>query len=308
MKKFISMILAICMLAAISTVAVSAQKIVVNVVSQTGTVNSKSTVYAGEVIVDGESAIRYLYSDDVSSHGGSDLGTLMDALNNSGLEGFGGMLFNYFSDEETGLALCSVDSYAEDMDENWKDAVNVAALYYPDREVSDSISVDLFGYDDGYTKYCTTVYDDTDLVDEADEPYAISGVLSRLGSSATDNVTYTVIDGELVKLIDREWDYSLEEITVIYTRAEISGSAGYILGDADGDGEISILDATVIQRKLVNLAVASFDEKAADVDGKGLDITDATYIQRYLAEMDIPYPVGEYISKHDEYELPFIPN
>ena len=50
-----------------------------------------------------------------------------------------------------------------------------------------------------------------------------------------------------------------------------------------------------------------------DADGDGLDITDATKIQRYLVEFADLYHIGEYVIDNtkptqDEYELPFIPN
>jgi len=70
-----------------------------------------------------------------------------------------------------------------------------------------------------------------------------------------------------------------------------------LVGDADGDGEVSSLDATIIQRYMSYMDVPeSFDEAAADVDGDG-DITslDVTYIQRYLAYIDVPYPINEYV-------------
>ena len=66
-----------------------------------------------------------------------------------------------------------------------------------------------------------------------------------------------------------------------------------IRGDSDGDGRVTIIDATVIQRVLVGLPVASFNEICSDVDGNGLDITDATKIQRYLADIPDPYHIGE---------------
>lgn len=72
-------------------------------------------------------------------------------------------------------------------------------------------------------------------------------------------------------------------------------TSGYLLGDADVDGLVTILDATMIQRKLVNLPVTTFVEEAADVDGEGLDSTDATYIQRYIASIETPFHVGEYV-------------
>ena len=76
--------------------------------------------------------------------------------------------------------------------------------------------------------------------------------------------------------------------------AEGSGQTKVILGDANCDGEITIVDATSIQRYLVDLPVnGGFSEKAADVDGSGfLDITDATKIQRWRAGYYTPFPIG----------------
>lgn len=71
-----------------------------------------------------------------------------------------------------------------------------------------------------------------------------------------------------------------------------------ILGDADGDGEVTSLDVTVIQRELACMNVPdSYDDFAADVDGDGFVTSmDATMIRRYLAFMDVPYDIGEMIT------------
>ena len=69
----------------------------------------------------------------------------------------------------------------------------------------------------------------------------------------------------------------------------------YLLGDFDGNGEITILDATKIQRYLAGFSVDP-DEKAlqrGDVNGTGLNILGATVIQRYLASFTTTCPVGE---------------
>ena len=58
-------------------------------------------------------------------------------------------------------------------------------------------------------------------------------------------------------------------------------------GDADRDGEVTILDATRIQRYIAELVTEEeIDMAAADVDGDGsVTILDATRIQRVIAEL-----------------------
>ena len=69
----------------------------------------------------------------------------------------------------------------------------------------------------------------------------------------------------------------------------------FILGDVNGDGIVSIKDATAIQRHLAELDILTdLQLLAADVNGDGnVDISDATLLQTYLAEMDCPYDIGE---------------
>ena len=70
----------------------------------------------------------------------------------------------------------------------------------------------------------------------------------------------------------------------------------YILGDADGNGDVDAVDATFIQRYCAEIAVSIsyYTLMNGDVDQSGeLEVTDATFIQRYLAEMTIPYAVGQ---------------
>ena len=67
-----------------------------------------------------------------------------------------------------------------------------------------------------------------------------------------------------------------------------------ILGDVDGDGVVTIIDATLIQRVLADFKEDPFNELAADVDGDGnMTVVDATYIQRYLAGLDCPKAIGQ---------------
>ncbi len=69
----------------------------------------------------------------------------------------------------------------------------------------------------------------------------------------------------------------------------------YLIGDTDGDDEIDIIDATLIQRVLAS--VISDDDGMislrGDIELNGLDVTDAVWIQRSNALISIPYIIGE---------------
>ena len=73
------------------------------------------------------------------------------------------------------------------------------------------------------------------------------------------------------------------ELTIYITDTE-NEPPGEI-GDADLDGEVTILDATLIQRYLVDLdPLTKIAQYLADTDGDGeITVLDATLIQRYLA-------------------------
>ena len=69
-----------------------------------------------------------------------------------------------------------------------------------------------------------------------------------------------------------------------------------LLGDADDDGEVGIIDAAIVQRAATHIKVLFTEEQLlfADVDGDGeLTVLDATYIQRFATRVKVPYPVGQ---------------
>ena len=82
------------------------------------------------------------------------------------------------------------------------------------------------------------------------------------------------------------------------TDAEDALNNLFLLGDVDGDGSVTAVDATLLQRYGVHIGGDLDDDqlKAGDVnfDGK-VNIIDVTLIQRYLTRMDVDYPIGEYI-------------
>lgn len=85
--------------------------------------------------------------------------------------------------------------------------------------------------------------------------------------------------------------------SVIDISRQSEPSEPYLSGDVDGDGLVTLIDASLIQCRLANLSAnGGFDEKAADVDDNGVvEVIDATWIQRFAVELEIPYPIGETI-------------
>ena len=74
--------------------------------------------------------------------------------------------------------------------------------------------------------------------------------------------------------------------------------SNYILGDVDSNGEVMVTDATFIQRMIVQIDIPFvLVEKVADVDGDG-DVTlmDVSYIQRWLANLHVSYNIGKPIA------------
>lgn len=74
----------------------------------------------------------------------------------------------------------------------------------------------------------------------------------------------------------------------------------YMIGDVDGDSEVTVIDATYIQRYDAGFNIPISEEDIltrGDVDDDGeAGVLDATLIQRYDAGFPVAYPIGEPIA------------
>ena len=98
-------------------------------------------------------------------------------------------------------------------------------------------------------------------------------------------------DGSTVKLqLDlREFDFKTKKgakMTITVTPPEPLPSEG-LIGDVNGDGVVTVSDATLIQQYAIELPIEGpFNNKLADVNNDGvITILDASCVQRYVAEM-----------------------
>lgn len=96
--------------------------------------------------------------------------------------------------------------------------------------------------------------------------------------------------------------------TVLYARGfgltyQISPTpAAPILGDVNGDGEVTVTDATFIQRKIISIPIPfELNDRVADVNGDGeVTVLDVTCLQRWLAELSAPEGIGKPIGETPE--------
>ena len=96
----------------------------------------------------------------------------------------------------------------------------------------------------------------------------------------TSNCVYDVKHGEFIDITEVDFDKypGLKE-------AVLMNDVGYLIGDMDSDKEVSIIDATEIQRIQAKVTSSRVDENIADFDRDGKrTILDATAIQLSLAK------------------------
>ncbi len=100
------------------------------------------------------------------------------------------------------------------------------------------------------------------------------------GGSAVDNQAFFLPDGTA--------------LPSLHVFRDVLPEGSYRLGDADGSGEIDVIDAACIQRACARVPMEINEKILAhgDIDGDGLTVMDATLIQRHLSHSTVPYPIG----------------
>ena len=138
------------------------------------------------------------------------------------------------------------------------------------------------------------------LMDPADSTRTYTAKVQVIGGTATyafEDVTAGAYILSLESSADKVRADSMlidvdQDVTVDIPAERITH---HILGDVDGDGDVTTIDTALIQRYLAHLKLPdSFDEAAADADGDGeVTSSDNAFIKRYLAHMTTPYPISE---------------
>lgn len=222
-KTMLALLALVCLM---QVTPAAAQQTYLNIENRTATVTGSSTLYVGEVTVNGEAGFKYLYSEDLT-FSTTVLGAVKDALSVFKEGQFAALVPSIVGEkEEKGVAVCSDATREASMNSDWKSAVKAGKACYATATEKTSSDVDLYESDADFAAKCasgySTEYEDATLVDNAGLPAVITGPLGKLSAQNVDSIIYTVEDGKLVKRIYRDIYYSVEAVTVIYTKADLS--------------------------------------------------------------------------------------
>ena len=127
--------------------------------------------------------------------------------------------------------------------------------------------------------------------------FSASGSQGFYASGATadsyDNTVYYLNDWLTKRRETMDTTFGLYDPNAVAPTEPTEPAETYLKGDADGNGEVTILDATVVQRKLADLTVN--DPEGVAIRGAvttgTLGILDATAIQRFIAGFENVYGI-----------------
>ena len=194
----------------------------VSTITFTENVTSSSTVYVGEVVVDGVSVIKYLYSGDIAINEVA-VQNLQDALNGMADGDYAallsGQMFDYSAGAK-GFALCADAALAAAMDVNWNSAQYVGTLRYPGKTVASQINSNLYDIDNGF-KAALDAQAETRAVEIETLADVEKCIVSHLDSHTETDVWYNIVDGQVIRHSDVNVIYDSEATTVIYTKVEL---------------------------------------------------------------------------------------
>ncbi len=174
-------------------------------------IQNESSLYAGEIIVDGVSQMQYLYSADLSNYQ-----TIFDDMRERLPENFSKLVPETADTEKVGLA-ASTDKQSE-MDANWTSSKKVAEKYYTSKgTIGDETSGNLYDLDEDFKARVNA--DKAELDGDTDQPIDTGKCsTSLIGSSVFSN--WQMINGVLTRV--DTITFKLEATTVIYTKVNVS--------------------------------------------------------------------------------------
>lgn len=282
-------------------------------IGQTGTsivktdeLQKESTVYAGEIFVDGSSQMQWLYSSDISNQQ-----TVFENLKTS-LNGTTFADLVPTLDENTdknGLAVSS--SHQSDMNNSWTSANYVANQFYTGT-IGTETNGNLYDNNTTYKNNIDTSY--SSHQGEVDNPIDFSKrVLSTL-SVASDSEIVS-IEGVPTRVITIT--FNLEATTVIYTRVDVTTTpvTKYtVTFDTDRGSSIASQEVAEGQKvtKPSNPTKEGYEFMYwSNADGKNIDdpiTANTTFVANWIRKFDITHGADQTFYLESDKDITIVSN
>ena len=169
----------------------------VNVTGQQAKITQTSTLYLGEVVLNGQQSFYYLYSADLTN-----FETVFAAVKD-GLSDFKGGIYKALvpdivgESEDKGIAVCSNADYTAMMNADWISAANAGQACLNLTDVAASSSDDLYETDADFAAKCSKGFDEdgveVEYVDNDGNEWTFSGILGKLSTTIADTDSYKLI-------------------------------------------------------------------------------------------------------------------
>lgn len=178
-------------------------------------------------------------------------------------------------------------------------SVNMTAYSFPQRLRNTNLITNFFGQDDEVL-YNFSKISGVGAFTEEDHFFKVRFKAVKSGTvdiSHDARVLYTRVNNKSINLIyHNNPNNQLDPVPFIISSVEPSVG---LIGDADGDYNLTVMDASFIQRLTAGVN-SSYDLLNADVDNSGsVDLRDALNVLRYKAGVATGTPIGEWIFRSE---------
>lgn len=141
------------------------------------------------------------------------------------------------------------------------------------------------------TTVAPTTTEPTTVAPTTEEPTTVEPTTAKLKTVKGNNAKYSisgVASGTYTMKVSKN-AHADREYTVIVANSDVIRNAKiFAIGDVNSDGDISVVDATLVQKYIVGLEnLKDLQKKSADVnDNNEISVVDATLIQKYIVGLD----------------------
>lgn len=259
-------------------------KIVNTTTSETLTFDERehnSTIYAGEIKKDGITVLNYLYSDDVTRSS-----VLFDNVRKALSNPYSDMVPSIIEEQTTdGLHEISTQTLngvdLTTITSGWTNASNIATQIYNGTN-TDIVNSNMYDVDNEFKTEVDENETDRASIDNPIENN--KSIISHLGTQTHDEVSFSVVEGNLIEVHNVDLTYLSEATTVIYTSVNVTTET------TPATTKINTLNIGIASPKVGDTATATTKPTVTLDSNPNYEIDHIAYVTAYPSEK----PMGEY--------------